>query len=114
MLAAAAIVRVLQWVALAGLSCNVMSTTFFTCRPVMTRIWPGRGASSSNAVMPPSRKRFRRRATFSDVMPHPRSDLPVLQTFGSQQHDEAAPLGMMATSAAEPAAPAWFSVPGQE
>jgi hypothetical protein len=69
MLAAAAIVRVLQCVTLAGLSCNVMSTTFFTCRSVMTRVRPGRGASFSNAAMPPSRKRFRQRAAFSGVMP---------------------------------------------
>ena len=66
--AARAIVRVDQCVALLGFSCSVISTIFFTSRFVMVRGLPGRGASFSRAAMPPARKRFRHRATFSGVM----------------------------------------------
>src|SRR6266481_818943 len=67
--AAAAMVRVLQCVAWAGFSRSVISTTFFTRRSVMIRARPGRGASFFRAAVPPLRKRFRQRATFSGVMP---------------------------------------------
>ncbi len=39
---AAAIVRVLQFVALAGFRCSVISTTCFTRPSVMVRVLPGR------------------------------------------------------------------------
>jgi hypothetical protein len=43
--AAVAMVRVDQCVALVGFCCSVISTTFFTCRSVIVRVRPGRGAS---------------------------------------------------------------------
>ena len=67
--AAAAIVRVLQCVALAGLWRIVMSTTRFTWSSVIVRVLPGREASFCNAAIPPSRNRLRQRATFSAVTP---------------------------------------------
>jgi hypothetical protein len=52
---AAAIVRVLQWVALNGFSCVVLRITSAVRVSLTVRGLPGRDASFSRALIPPSR-----------------------------------------------------------
>src|ERR1039458_1809252 len=67
--AASAIVRVLQWVALKGLSCVVLQTTSCTLAGVMVGARPGRGASFSKPAKPILKNRFLQRAAFWLLMP---------------------------------------------
>ena len=60
---AAAIVRRLQWVALAGVSRVVLWMICCTVGEQMAGLRPGRGASFSMPATPDSRKRLRQRAT---------------------------------------------------
>ena len=60
--------RVLQWVALLGLSCVVFWITSWILASVIVGVLPGRGASLSSAAKPPSRNRFRQRAAFSGMI----------------------------------------------
>jgi hypothetical protein len=66
---AAAMLRVLHWVAAAGFSCVVLSTISFTLLCGTVCGLPGRGASLRNAAMPIFRKRLRQRPAFFSVMP---------------------------------------------
>src|SRR6266853_181123 len=65
---AAAIVRVLQWVALRGFSRVVFRITAWILADVIVGGLPGRGASLSSVAKPPSRNRFRQRAAFAGVI----------------------------------------------
>src|SRR6202049_1789984 len=65
---AAAIVRVLQCVALAGCWRVVMVTTRLVRRAPMVGFGPGRCASFYNAATPSARKRLRQRETFFGVI----------------------------------------------
>ena len=65
---AAAIMRVLQWVAFEGLSCVVFRITSWIFAGVIVGVLPGRGASFSSAAKPPSKNRFRQRAAFSGMI----------------------------------------------
>jgi len=60
--------RVLQCVALPGLSCVVFRITSWIWAAVIVGVLPGRGASLSSAATPPSRNRFRQRAAFSGMI----------------------------------------------
>src|SRR6516164_2184729 len=60
----AAIVRVLQWVALAGLSCVVRRITSSLSLAEIVGLRPGRGASFSRPVRSNCKNRFRQRAAF--------------------------------------------------
>src|SRR6266436_1225858 len=60
----AAIVRVLQWVALAGLDCVVLRISSSLRLAEMAGLRPGRGASFSRPVRSNCRNRFRQRAAF--------------------------------------------------
>jgi hypothetical protein len=61
-------VRVLQWVALAGFWRVVRVTTRFVSRVPILGLRPGRGASFCNPDTPSARKRLRQRETFFGVM----------------------------------------------
>jgi len=65
---AAAIVRVLQCVALLGCWRVVRVTTRCRRRASIVGLRPGRGASCSNPATPRARKRLRQRETFFGVM----------------------------------------------
>ena len=65
---AAAIVRVLQWVAFAGFWRVVMVTTRFRKRAPILGLRRGLDASFSNPATPSARKRLRQRETFLGVM----------------------------------------------
>ena len=65
---AAAMVRVLQCVALVGGCRVVMVTTRCVRRALIVGLRPGRGASCSNPATPSARKRLRQRETFFGVM----------------------------------------------
>src|SRR5215471_16739844 len=60
----AAIVRVLQWVALDGLVCIVLRTTSAFSRAEMAGLRPGRGASLVRPFRPELKNRLRHRAAF--------------------------------------------------
>src|SRR5262245_48623571 len=60
----AAIIRVLQWVALNGLACVVLRTTSAFSRAPMAGLRPGRGASLVRPSSPPRKNRLRHRAAF--------------------------------------------------
>jgi hypothetical protein len=60
--ASAAIVPVLQCVALAGSVCLVLSIKRCTAAALIVGLRPGRGASLSSPLIPVFRKRFRQRA----------------------------------------------------
>ena len=64
----AAMVRVLQWVALVGRWRVVRVTTRFLKRGPILGLRPGRGASFSNPATPRVRKRLRQRETFFGVI----------------------------------------------
>src|SRR5271169_4059821 len=65
---AAAMVRVLQWVALLGCWRVVMVTTRLVRRAPMAGLRPGRCASFCNPATPSARKRLRQRDTFFGVI----------------------------------------------
>jgi hypothetical protein len=65
---AAAMVRVLQCVALVGCWRVVMVTTRLVRRVPIVGLRPGRGASFCNPTTPSARKRLRHRETFFGVM----------------------------------------------
>jgi hypothetical protein len=65
---AAAMVRVLQCVALAGCWRVVMATTRLVRRAPIVGLRPGRGASFCNPGTPSARKRLRQRETFFGVI----------------------------------------------
>ena len=65
---AAAMVRVLQWVAFGGFWRVVMRTTRRMKRALILGVRPGRDASRSNPAMPTARNRLRQRDTFLGVI----------------------------------------------
>ena len=65
----AAIVRVLQWVALAGLDWVVLRINVSLTLAAIEGLRPGRGASFSKPGIPSRKKRFRQREAFWLLMP---------------------------------------------